>query len=100
MENEWTVYENGRIVTMSGEELQVEPEEVTATLAAIEQAGFFDLEQTEPSDICCDFFTYTLIVQNEDLEKVVVISEGDPNFPQALSDSFAAVQVLILSASE
>lgn len=100
VENGWTIYGDGRIVTNSGDEIQVEPEEVTEALVTIEQTGFFNLEQREPSDICCDFFTYTLLVRSDDSENIVVISEGDPNIPRALSEALAAVQDLILSATE
>ena len=99
VQNEWTIYGDGRIVTNNGDELMVEPEEVTALLETIEQAGFFDLEQPEAADICCDFFTFTLTIKSGELEKRIVMSEGDPSIPQALSETLAAVQELILSAS-
>jgi hypothetical protein len=100
VENEWSIHADGRVLTNSGAELQVESEKVTELLETIEQAGFFDLERPEPANVCCDFFTFTLTVRNGESENVVVISEGDPSIPEGLSTALAAVQELILSASE
>ena len=91
----WSIYANGLIVTPDGEEISVAPAVVDELLELIEQIGFFELVQPKPSNICCDFFTYTLAVSNGDLNNVITFSGGDPNIPAGLSEAVSAVQLII-----
>ena len=91
----WSIYANGLIVTPDGEELFVDPAAVDALLEIIAQAGFFELVQPKPSNICCDFFTFALAVSNGDMENVITYNDGDPNKPAGLSEAVSAVQQML-----
>ena len=91
----WSIYANGLIVTPDGEELSVDPASVDELLEIITQAGFFELVQPKPGNICCDFFTFTLTVNNGDMENVITYNDGDPNKPAGLSEAVSAVQQML-----
>ena len=55
----YTIYSDGRITIGNEKEWQVSPQAVQRLLEQIEQAGFFQAEQTGPVRVpCCDRFTY------------------------------------------
>ena len=91
----WSIYENGLIVTPAGEELSVAPAVVDELLEIITQSGFFEIVQSKSSNICCDFFTYTLTVSTGEQNNVITLSDGDPNKPAGLSEAISAVQQVI-----
>jgi hypothetical protein len=91
----WIVYEDGTIVNSAGQITRVPPEDVAAALEAIEQSGFYDLNQPKPSDVCCDFFHYTLVARDGSRFNAVSLSEGDPNMPVVFSESVAVMLALI-----
>jgi hypothetical protein len=91
----WKIYANGLIVTPDSEELFVDPAVVDELLEIIEQTGFFEFVQPKPSNICCDFFTFTLAVTNGDLNNVITYNGGDTNIPAGIAEAVSAVQQLI-----
>ncbi|MCI0394380.1 MAG: hypothetical protein L0332_15435 [Chloroflexi bacterium] len=92
----WTIYADGRVVKSTGDTWQVTPQAVSDLQMTIERTGFFDLPATtRPANICCDFFTYSLAVTYNGQTNVVVMSDGDPNMPQAMRDAVTAVQLFI-----
>ncbi len=91
----WSIYANGLIVTPDGEEISVAPAVVDELLKIIEQTGFFEFVQPKPSNICCDFFTFTLAVTNGDLKNVITYNGGDTNIPAGIAEAVSAVQQVI-----
>jgi hypothetical protein len=91
----WSIYANGLIVTPEGEEISVAPAVVDELLKIIEQTGFFEFVQPKPSNICCDFFTFTLAVTNGDLKNVITYNGGDTNIPAGIAEAVSAVQQVI-----
>jgi hypothetical protein len=91
----WSIYDNGLIVTPAGEELSVAPAIVEELLEIITQTGFFEIVQPKTSNICCDFFTYTLTVSTGNLNNTITFTDGDPNAPPGLTKAVSAVQQLI-----
>jgi hypothetical protein len=91
----WSIYGNGLIVTPDGEEISVAPAVVDELLEIIEQTGFFEFVQPKPSNICCDFFTFTLAVTNGDLNNVITYNGGDTNIPAGIAEAVSAVQQVI-----
>lgn len=87
----WTIYDSGQIVTPTGEEYWVESGVIDELLELFSQTGFFELSQSKSSDICCDFFTYTLAVNNGEQINVITYTDGDPNAPPGLADLVSAV---------
>lgn len=93
--NTWVIFPDGRVVDKSGAEFQVKPELVAGLLETIDQSGFYSLSQPKPSDVCCDFFTYTLIASEGSQRNAITLSEADPNMPESLLLTIRAVQELI-----
>jgi hypothetical protein len=87
----WEIYADGRTVRDDSAEWQVAPDMVSELLDTIEQAGFFELEPPKTTDICCDFFTYTITVLDGVREKTVIFSEGDPDLAPGLQSVVAAI---------
>lgn len=93
--NHWFIYPDGTIVNSAGQTNQVAPEDVTVALDTVERSGFYDLNQPKPSDVCCDFFHYTLIARDGNQSNAVSLSEGEPDLPAAFSESVAAMLTLV-----
>lgn len=94
----WLIYPDGTIVNSADQTSQVEASAVAAALETIKISGFYNLTQPEPSNICCDFFHYTLIVRDGVNSNVISLSEGEPNLPAAFNESVGAVLPLVESS--
>lgn len=83
--NTWMIYADGQVVYNDSQQLTVEPAVVEEALRLLDEANFFTLNMTKPSDVCCDFFTFTLTAQAEDGRmNSITISEGDAQMTDSL----------------
>ncbi len=95
---EWTIYPNGRIIAPDGQEMQVSQEataDVLSRSAAIESA---DLSKSYVADDeCCDQFFYTIIIKVGDQETTLHTSDG-ANHPESITLLIEEIERLIATA--
>ncbi len=96
IQNIWLIYADGRVEAPEGREFQLAPATVESLLTEIEEIGFFDLNQPKQADICCDRFTYTLLVRHGGQENEISFTEGDPN----LAETYYKANEVVLSVIE
>ncbi|MEM7111634.1 MAG: hypothetical protein AAF614_04330 [Chloroflexota bacterium] len=93
---EWRIYENGRVVDIDGNEWQLAPEQVTSLITVTQTLGFNDMRTNYvPQGYCCDHFMYDLIVNQGDRIHRVTTADGVSGVPEALGELLAATTVLI-----
>ncbi len=98
VDEQWTVYRDGRVVANDGRAWQITAEQVEQLLADIEALGFFQLDNDfTPFDTCCDRFTYSLTVHNDDMVKTVTTIDDAANTPDALWNVLERVNSLLVS---
>ena len=99
LDEEFTIYANGRITSKDGREWWVEPEQVDLLLAELEQMGFFDLQPSYlPKNPCCDLFFYELSVYSGDQVWTVHTVDGAPGAPDSLWEMLDLVQMFLNQA--
>jgi hypothetical protein len=97
----WSIYATGKIVNEKGEEKSVDSATVTALLATIQTAGFYDLKaSTGPGGIsnCKDCFTYKLTVNGESKANTITAQEGAKDIPDAFWKVIQQINDLIAKA--
>lgn len=93
VDNLWIFYDDGLVQTPTGQEITGAPEEVTAQVAALQAASFFEMVQPKPEPICCDHFSYTLYARDGDQENAISVSGGDPDLAPELLEIIRALQI-------
>jgi hypothetical protein len=92
LDEEWTIYADGRVIARDGSEWQSSPEQVSDLLYTIKSLGFFKLDAVPVSIVpCCDRFYYELSVVSGDLANSAATYDGAPTSPPGLSSSMQAV---------
>jgi hypothetical protein len=95
----WKIYPDGRIEGPDNQQQQVEPAKVQALLEMIQNAGFFELDNSYLArNNCCDRFTYEITVQLEDKIKTVTAGEASPAQPEQLSKVIGAINELLIAS--
>jgi hypothetical protein len=100
---QWTIYANGNIVTDSGETLSVNPDQVTALLIAADAAGFFDMKVSSSlgsAGNCKDCFTYTLTITNHGQTNTLSAQDGSKNLPDAFWSIIQLINTIINPATQ
>jgi hypothetical protein len=93
---EWTIFEDGRIVDAAGNAFSLEPAGVTAMLDTIRATGFMELEIGDaPVELCCDRFVYTLSVRLDGQVQTMTMVDGQENVPPALTAAIDSVQSVL-----
>ena len=93
LDEQYTVYLDGRITTNDGREWRVEAHEVDLLLKQIEKSGFFEMVADYlPADPCCDLFFYELSVHIGDQTNSVLTVDGAPRAPDQLWELLGFVQ--------
>lgn len=83
----WSFYLDGKIVTNKGEQKTVTAEQVTNFIDEINATGFFEMEYPSGSSKlsnCKDCLTYVLIATNNGLVNSITIQEGSADVPETL----------------
>jgi hypothetical protein len=96
LSEQWTIFPDGRVQDADGNQYEIEPAAVTAMLAAIESAGFMELDNSgPPADLCCDRFVYTLAVRLGDRVHTMQTVDGAEDVPEGLIATIDAVQSVV-----
>lgn len=96
LNEQWTIFTDGRIDTNSPSQPQLSAEEVEQLLNSLESAGFFELDGSYlPEDTCCNRFYYELTaVQNSTFHSVKTL-EATPDMPEALQQALRLIQTIL-----
>jgi hypothetical protein len=79
----WTLYPDGRAVSETGEEKQVDPEVVKGLIDGSTELGFFEMDENYGLfSSCRDCFNYTVTIHDGERAKSVSAVEGGSNPPQ------------------
>lgn len=101
LDEEWTIYSDGRITSGDGGAWQIAPERVKALVKQIDEKGFFELKgRYLPLDTCCDRFTYEVRVDEGDQANSVTTMDGAPDVPSELWQVIEEINALLLSLEE
>lgn len=84
VDNTYVIHPNGRVELNSEYIGTLDAAKHQEVLKKIEESGFYELSIEAAEGICCDFFTYTLMVTDGDLENSIMLSENDPQMPKDL----------------
>ena len=96
VDEQYTVYPDGRVEVNNGNSLVVAPEAVSALLTGLELAGIFSTPgYTSPPGACADCFNYTLIVSKDGQTYTAVVQDGDIEVPQGVQEALRLVIELL-----
>lgn len=94
----WTLYRDGRLVSKDGTFFQVTTAQVDTLLADLERLGLFNV--SAPAGLtagCCDGYLYSLAVQRAERVVQVQAADGLENIPHAVWDAINKVQEFIVA---
>ena len=92
LDEEYTIYADGRVTAKDGSQWQTSPEGVSDLLNTIKSLGFFKIVAKPISMVpCCDRFSYELTVVTSELANSAATYDGASSTPPALSSSIQAV---------
>lgn len=96
LQQEWTIYSDGRIILPDGSQKQIDPTQVQAVFDAIATANFQSLKASYvPKDTCCDRFTHVITVQTGGETHTVTTVDQAPDEPVELAAVLEAINELI-----
>ena len=96
LNEEWTIFADGRIETNSAIKPQLSSEQVSQLLNSLESAGFFSLDNSYlPEDSCCDRFLYEVTAVNNTTYHTVTTLENTPDMPEALQQTVRLIQTTL-----
>lgn len=82
---EWRVYEDGLVVSLTGLTWRLDPEEVSQQIEELKAWGFFELESEYlPENTCCDRYSYIITVKYNEQEHRVETMDGYEDLPHSL----------------
>jgi hypothetical protein len=98
---QWTIYRDGRITANDGREWQITADQVEQLLIDIEALGFFELNDTYmPLDTCCDRFTYEVTVHKDNKANTVTTIDAAPNVPPELQQIITEINRVLTEGQE
>lgn len=101
LDEQWEIFDDGRIVAKSGEIAQTTPEEISGLLTELARLGFFDLQpQPLPLDLCCDRFTYELTAVSGQRAQSYTAVDGQEGVPPAFWQALELVQAFLQAHSQ
>lgn len=93
LNEQWTIFTDGRVVTNSTIQPQLSAEQVSQLLNSLETVGFFALDNTYlPEDTCCDRFFYEITAVQDTSFHSVTTLEATPDMPEPLQQSLRLIQ--------
>jgi hypothetical protein len=96
LQQEWTIYPDGRIEFPDGSQKQVDAAQAQALFDTIQTANFQSLNAAYlPEDTCCDLFTYTVTLQTGDEKYTVTTMDEAPDVPIELTAVLQTINQLI-----
>lgn len=87
VDESWSFYADGKIVTNKGEQKTVTADQVSTLIEEINAAGFFEMNNSSGSEKfsnCKDCYTYQLIATSDGKVNSITIQEGATGVPEAL----------------
>jgi hypothetical protein len=101
LNEQWTIFTDGRIETNSPTQPQLSAEAVEQLLNSLESSGFFELDNTYlPDDTCCDRFFYEITaVQNSTFHTVTTL-DATPDMPEALQQALRLIQTALFENND
>jgi hypothetical protein len=100
LNEEWTIFTNGRIESNTAIKPQLSPEQVSQLLNSLQSAGFFSLDNSYlPEDSCCDRFLYEVTAVNNTTFHTVTTLENTPDMPEALQQTLRLIQITLFENS-
>lgn len=98
VDEEWTIYSDGRITSTDGGAWRVTPDQVEPLAEQIDKSGFFELDgKYLPLDTCCDRFTYQVSVNMGDKANSVTTIDAAPGVPPELWEIIGELNTLLTS---
>lgn len=94
---EWKMSTDGWLDLPNGDRIEISPDAVWGLWYSIESSGILSIEQGEPRAVCCDFFSYTLEIQQGDLNHILSYSEGDNETPSEFWDVVNSFKGMVAS---
>lgn len=95
----WTIHEDGRITTPTGDEETRPAAAAQSLFATFESSGFYALEEEYlPEDPCCDRFTYTLEATDSGREHRVVTMDGVSDAPDVLMSMISETETFLFDS--
>ncbi|WP_420643769.1 hypothetical protein [Candidatus Leptofilum sp.] len=93
VEEEWTIFTDGRIQTNTTIQPRLSTENVSQLLASLDSTGFFSLSEAYlPEDSCCDRFLYEITAVKETTFYTVTTLEDTPDMPESLQQTLRLIQ--------
>jgi hypothetical protein len=101
LDEQWEIFDDGRMVAKNGAVAQAAPAEVSALLAELARIGFFDLQpQPLPLDLCCDRFTYELTAVSGQRAQTYTAVDAQEGVPSAFWQALELVQAFLQAHSQ
>ena len=100
---QWSFYAYGKITKDTGEELSVDPAQVTALLEAIQAAGFFGMKASSgigKFSNCKDCYTYQLTVNSTEKANTITVQQGAKDVPEAFWTLINQINSLIAGPTQ
>ncbi len=96
LQQEWTIYADGRIDLPDGSQKRVDPAQIQTLFDTIRTANFQSLNESYlPEDTCCDLFTYNVTVQTDSEKQTITTMDDASNVPVELTAVLQAINQLI-----
>jgi hypothetical protein len=93
---QWSIFPDGRVLTPKGTQSQVDAAQVSALVTALDQAGFFTLQDSYGKNSPCrDCYNYQLSVNDSGRSKTVSFVEGAGDTPPGLTAALKAINELV-----
>jgi hypothetical protein len=92
----WTIYADGRVITPKNEVISLDAAKVSALLASLQSAGVLDSKGSSgPMNVCPDCMTYEITLTQGGKTVRLVTTDGAQNVPESTSLAFQKVGELI-----
>jgi hypothetical protein len=98
VDEQWTFYAEGKVVTAKGAEQAFEAAKVETLLSDIETLGFFELQDSYGSKFsaCKDCFSYEITISRNGQVKTITFTDGS-DVPAELTQAIEKIDSLISS---
>jgi len=100
---QWSIYATGKISKQGGEDITVDPAQVTALLEVIQTSGLLDMKASSGIgglSNCKDCFTYKLTVSGDGKPTTITFQEGAKDIPEAFLNIIKQINDLIAGAAK
>ena len=96
VEEEWSIYEDGRVTLPNGQHQQIEAEAVSRLLTEITQSGFFNMgDAVGGMSKCRDCFNYQITVSKDGQTKTIRVQPESSNIPQELLKAIESINTFL-----